>query len=106
MTSKRHRTFDVMIDGVLLSVRCAFDVEPRVFGVGISVDTGVDISVDIGVPISVDGGVDISVDIGVPIGAVINVDICVRIGRDSWAPKHIKRFDGGLMLDRGSRVRF
>ena len=122
MTSKRHRTFDVMLDGILMSVRCTFDVEPRVFGVGISVDAavdisvdigiaisvdgGVDISVDIGVPISVDGGVDISVDIGVPIGAVINVDICVPIGVDSWAPKHIKRFDGGLMLDRGSRVRF
>ena len=106
MTSKRHRTFDVMLDGILMSVRCTFDVEPRVFGVGISAVTGVDISVDIGVPISVDGGVDISVDIGVPIGAVINVDICVPIGVDSWTSKHIKSFDGGLMLDRGSRARF
>ena len=77
-----------------MSVRCTFDVEPRVFGVGISAVTGIDISVDIGVAISVDGGVDISVDIGVPIGV------------DSWTSKHIKSFDGGLMLDRGSRVRF
>ena len=63
-------------------------------------DTGVDISaVDIGVPISVDGGVDISrVDIGFPIGVVINVDICAPIGVDSWTSKHIKSFDGGLML--------
>ena len=87
-----------MLDGILMSVRCTFDVEPRVFGVGISADTGVDITVDIGVPISVDGGVDISVDIGVPIGVVINVDICVPIGVDSWTSKHIKSFDGGLML--------
>ena len=70
MTSKRHRTFDVMLDGILMSVRCTFDVEPRVFGVGISVDAGVDTSADIGVAISVDGGVGISVDIGVPIGVV------------------------------------
>ena len=90
MTSKRHRTFDVMLDGILMSVRCTFGVEPRVFGVGISAVTGV----------------DISVDIGVPTGAVINVDICVPIGVDSWTSKHIKSFDGGLMLDRGSRVRF
>ena len=94
MTSKRHRTFDVMLDGILMSVRCTFDVEPRVFGVGISADTGADITVDIGVAISVDGGVEMSVDIGVPIGV------------DSWTSKHIKSFDGCLMLDRGSRVRF
>ena len=106
MTSKRHRTFDVMLDGILMSVRCTFDVEPRVFGVGISAVTGVDISVDIGVAISVDGGVDISVDIGVPIGVVINVDFCVPTGEDPWTSKHIKNFDGGLMLDRGSRARF
>ena len=83
-----------MLDGILMSVRCTFDVEPRVFGVGISVDTGVHVSVDIGVDISVDGGVDISADIGVPIGV------------HSWTSEHIKSFDGGLMLDRGSRVRF
>ena len=106
MTSKGHRTFDVMLDGTLMSVRCTFDVEPRVFGVGISVDAGVDISVDIGVDISVAGGVDVSVDIGVPIGVVINVDVCVPIGVHSWTSEHIKSFDGGLMLDRGSRVRF
>ena len=87
-----------MLYGILMSVRCTFDVEPRVFGVGISVDTGVDISVDIGVAISVDGGVDISVDIGFPIGVVINVDICSPSGVDSWTSKHIKSFDGGLML--------
>ena len=73
-----------------MSARCPFDVEPRVFGVGISVDIGV----------------DISVDIGVPIGVVINVGICVPIGVDSWTSKHIKSFDGGLMLGRGSRVLF
>ena len=95
-----------MLDGILMSVRCTFDVDPRVHGVGISVDTGVDISVDIGVAISVDVGVDISVDIGVDINAVVNVDICVPIGVDSWTSKHIKSFDGGLMLDRESRVRF
>ena len=87
-----------MLDGILISVRCAFDVEPRVCGVGISVDTGVDISVHIGVAISVDGGVDISVDISVPIGVVINADICAPIVVDSWTSKHIKSFDGGLML--------
>ena len=88
-----------MLDGILMSVRCTFDVEPRVFGVGISVDAGVDVTVDSGVPISVDGGVDISrVDIGFPIGVVINVDICAPIGVDSWTSKHIKSFDGGLML--------
>ena len=90
MTSKRHRTFDVMLDGILMSVRCTFDVEPRVFGVGISVDTGV----------------DISVDIGVAIGVAISVEIGVAIGVDTCTSKHIKSFDGGLMLDRGSRVRF
>ena len=82
-----------MFDGILMSVRCTFDVEPRVFGVGISAVAGIGISVDIGVAISVDGGVDISVDIGVPIGV------------DSWTSKHIKSFDGGLMLDRGNRLR-
>ena len=103
-----------MLDGILMSVRCTFDVEPRVFGVGISavtgvdisgdigvaisVDGGVDISVDIGVAIGVDGGIDISVDIGVPIGVVVNADICAPIAVDSWTSKHIKSFDGGLML--------
>ena len=82
--------FDVTFDGVLMSVRCRFGVRARVSGVAISVDVGV----------------DISVDIGVDINAVINVDICVPIGVDSWTSKHIKSFDGGLMLDRGSRVRF
>ena len=88
----------MLFDGILVSVRCAFDVEPRVVGVGISVVAGVDISVDIGVAISVDGGVDISVDIGVPIGVVINAYICAPIAVDSWTSKHIKSFDGGLML--------
>ena len=106
MTSKRHRTFDVMLDGILMSVRCTFDVEPRVFGVGISVVTGIDISVDIGVALSVDVGVDISVDIGVDINAAINVDVCVPIGVDSWTSKHIKSFDGGLMVDKGHQILF
>ena len=82
MTSKRHRTFDVMLDGILMSVRCTFDVEPRVFGVGISAVTGIDISVDIGLHILV----------------LINVDICAPIGVDSWTSKHSKSCDGGLML--------
>ena len=94
-----------MLDGILMSVRCTFDVEPRVFGVGISAVTGVDISVDIGVAISVDGGVDISVDIGVPIGVGVGVDIGVAICGDTCTSKHIKSFDGGLMLDQGSRAR-
>ena len=52
MTSKRHRTFDVRLDGILMSIRCTFDVEPRVFGGGISVVTGVDVTVDIGASIN------------------------------------------------------
>ena len=101
MASKSHRSFDVTFDGILMLVRCTFDVEPRVFGVGISVDAGVDISVDIGVDISVDGGVDISVDIGVGVGVDIGVAIC----GDTCTSKHIKSLDGGLMLDQGSRLR-
>ena len=87
-----------MLDGILMSVKCIFHVGPRVFGVGISVDAGVDLSVGIGVAISVDGGVDISVDIGVPTGVVTNADICAPIAVDSWTLTHIKSFDGGLML--------
>ncbi len=90
MTSKGHHTFDVMLDGILMSARCTFDVEPRV--------CGVDLIVDIGVAISVDGGVEMSVDIGVPIGVVVRADICAPIAVDSWTSKHIKSFDGGLML--------
>ena len=101
--------FDVTFDGLLMSVRCRFDVKARVGGVAISVDIGVDISVDIGVDSSVDGGVDISVDIGVdigvPSGVGVRVDIGVAICGDMCTSKHIKSFDGGLMLDQGSRLR-
>ncbi len=106
MTSKSHRTFDVTFDGVLMSVRCRFDVEARVFGVAISVDIGVDISVDIGVDSSVDGGVDISADIGVAIGVSIRVDIGVAIRVDTCTSKHIKSFDGGLMVHNGHQILF
>ena len=66
MASKSHHSFDVTFDGLLMSVRCTFDVKARVSSVAISVDIGV----------------------------------------DTCTSKHIKSFDGGLMLDRGSRVRF
>ena len=74
-------------------------------GVAISVGIGVAISVDIGVDSSVDGGVDISADIGVAIGVSIRVDIGVAIRVDTCTSKHTKSFDGGLMVDKGSRKR-
>ena len=88
-----------------MSIRCTFEVEARDIGVAISVDIGVANSVDVGVDSSVDGGVDISADIGVAIGVGISVDIGVAIGVDTCTSKHIKSFDGGLMLDQGSRER-
>ena len=88
-----------------MSVRCRFDVKARVGGVAISVDIGVGISVDVGVDSSVDGGVDISADIGVAIGVGISVDIGVAIGVDTCTSKHIKSFDGALMVGKGSRKR-
>ena len=106
MTSKSQRTFDVTSDGLLMSIRCTFDVKARDIGVAISVGIGVAISVDIGVDSSVDGGVDISVDIGVPIGVVTNADVCAPIAVDSWTLTHIKSFDGGLMVDKGHQILF
>ncbi len=64
-----------------------------------------DHSVDVGVDSSVDGGVGIRADIGVAIGVSISVDIGVAIGVDTCTSKHIKSFDGGLMVDKGSRKR-
>ncbi len=106
MTSKSQRTFDVTSDGILMSIRCTFDVKARDIGVAISVGIGVAISVDIGVDSSVDGGVDISADIGVAIGVSIRVDIGVAIRVDTCTSKHIKSFDGGLMVDKGHQILF
>ena len=49
MTSKSQRTSDVTFDGLLMSIRCTFDVKARDIGVAISVDIGVDGRVDGGV---------------------------------------------------------
>ena len=89
-----------------MSIRCTFDVKARDIGVASSVDIGVGICVDVGVDRSVDGAVDISADIGVAIGVGISVDIGVAIGVDTCTSKHIKSFDGDLMVDKGHQILF